>query len=687
MRRVCIPLLCLFVASIAVAAETVEGRWEGAISLPSMKLEVEVDLARSGELWQGDISIPVQQARDLPLTAISVEGARVAFRIQGVPGEPTFAGTVEGAVLRGTFTQGGQSFPFSLDRKEARNPVTAFASIDELVASALPAWDVPGLAVAVVEDGRVAWAKGFGLRDVDEKLPMTADTLLPIGSVTKSFTTTALGTLVDEGRLAWDEPVRTYLPWFRAKDEALTAGLTTRDMVTHRSGLPRHDLVWYNNQTLTRRQLAERIAHLEPSAGLRERWQYNNLMFLTAGVLLEELTGKSWEAAVRDRILAPLGMTRTTFRDEDSAKDPDHARPYREHQGRIEEIPFREVGNMGPAGSINSSVNEMARYALLHLEGGTHDGKRIVQPGTIREMHAPQMIVPRIPEFPDISPQSYGHGWFIDSYRAHRRVAHGGNIDGFSALLTLFPDDGIGIVAIANAGGTGLPGVITNHIADQLLGLDPRDWNGDALAKRAQSRTAAEEAGKRKTALRRPGAHLSHPLAEYAGEYEHPGYGLVRVEVADKTRLKASYNGIETWLEPWHFDVFNGLRNDADPTFEDMKYHFRDDVAGNIASVEAPFDPFVDPIVFRKLPDRKLSDPAHLAQYLGEYQLGPQTITVSLRGKKLVLNIAGQPPYLLAPAIDGWYDFEALTGFRARFTGDTVELSQPNGLFVAKRKG
>lgn len=678
-----LALAFLFFAAAQVSAETLTGRWNGSVKLAeAMNLVVEIDVDANGK---GDITIPAQGARDLPLT-VTVDGDKVTLVINGVPGNPTFNGTLKGDDLSGTFTQGGQSYPFTLARGAKADPAAKLAGMDDFINGALEPWDVPGIAVAVVADGKTIWSKGFGKRNIEQNLPMTADTLLPIGSITKSFTTLLMGMLVDEGKLEWDKPVRTYVPEFRTADEMLTARLTPRDLVTHRTGLPRHDLSWYNNAELTRAQIVGRLAHLETSEDLRSRYQYNNLMFLAGGFLVEEITGQPWEDVARARVLGPLGMTRSTFADTESAKDPDHARGYREDDDRILEMPFREVGNMGPVGSINSSANEMAKYALLQLNRGKFGDRQLVQTGTVREMHTPQMTAGSLPDQPEVGPAAYGLGWVIDTYRGKLRVAHGGNIDGFSALLTFFPNDGVAIVALANANGTGLPGIVRNHIADRMLDLPVRDWSAEALGRRELSRKAARQAEEKKTATRRTGTKPSHGLADYAGDYEHPGYGVVRIEQIASDKLQATYNRIVTPLEHWHYDVFNGAKNEKDPTFEDMKYHFRGDLTGNIATLEASFEPRVDPIVFRKKPDARLTDPKHLQQYLGDYLLGPQTINVSLRGTRLVMTIANQPPYELLPDIDGWFNLKGLTGFRTRLTGETLELSQPGGLFTATRK-
>ena len=686
--RIAASFWLLVIFSLSAFAADPAGRWKGAIEIPGSRLEVEVDLESSAGAWKGDITIPAQGARDLPLEAVAVEGSQASFRIAGVPGEPTFKGELssDGNTLSGSFTQGGQSFPFSLSRGDATDHAAKLQPFDKLVSEAIAAWHVPGVAIAVIADGKVVHAKGYGMRDVENGLPMTADTLLPIGSSTKAFTTFAIGTLVDEGKVEWDEPVGKYLHWFRLTDPNMTAGMVVRDLVTHRSGYPRHDLIWYNNDELNRRELVESLAHVAPSAPVRARFQYNNLMYLTAGHLIEELTGKRWEDAVRERILAPLGMTRTNFADSVSAIDPDHARGYRRDDDKTILMPFREVGEMGPAGSINSTINEMSRWVRMLLASGTLDGKKLIEPVTWDELRTPQVAIPSLPRDPQFSTPTYAHGWFVDSYRGHLRTHHGGNIDGFSALVTLFPNDGVGIVALSNANGTPIPNLMTLHAADLLFDLSGKDWNAEALARREKGEAVDKEAEQKKTAARVKGTKPSHAITDYAGDYRAPGYGLLRVEHASG-KLAATYNRIATPLEHWHYDVFNGLENPNDPVFEDMKYHFQSDLNGNVSSVRVAFEPNVEPIVFHKEAPAWMSDPAELAKFTGEYELGPQTITVSVRGSHLVVAIQGQPPYELVPGAGGWFDFEKLDGFRIRFPdAATMELHQPNGLFTAKRK-
>jgi len=475
-------------ASLAAECKDLAGRWQGEISVPAMKLTINVDFRRADSGWEGDISIPAQGAKDLALANIFLKDSRISFDMPGVPGSPKFKGTVteDRRRISGDFTQSHQTFPFTLERGASAEAKAkqALEGFDEFISKAIEDWNLPGLAIGIVVEGEAVYAKGFGRRNIEKGLPVTTKTLFAIGSCTKAFTTFVMGTLVDEGKLDWDKPVVNFLPGFRLYDEYATAHITPRDLVTHRSGLPRHDLVWYNNLTTSRKEMVERLRHLEPNKELRERYQYNNMMFTTAGYLVGQLTGGTWEDAVRSRIFKPLGMTQSNFSVLDSQKTDDFALPYREKDNKIQKMPFRNIDLIGPAGSINSCIEDMTNWLIVHLNNGEFQGKRILKEASCRELHTPQMAIPALPKEPHVSPGSYALGWLTDTYRGHYRVHHGGAIDGFTATVTLFPYDGVGIVALANRSGTPVPGLVTQHAADRLLGLEKRDWNAEALAKR-----------------------------------------------------------------------------------------------------------------------------------------------------------------------------------------------------------
>ncbi len=677
----------------------IAGHWEGAIKLPSGALNISVDFASSpdGKL-SATITIPQQGAKDLPLANVGFDNGEVAFSLPNVPGDPKFRGklSADGQKIEGTFSQGGANLPCALERKT--DPVAAaketLAGFDDVVTDAMKKFEVPGMAIAIVKNKEVIYAKGFGQRDVEKQLPVTADTLFAIGSSSKAFTTFVLGTLVDEGKIEWDKPVRNYIPGFKLYDPSMTERLSVRDLVTHRSGLPRHDLVWYNNYDATRESLVRRLAYLEPSADLREKWQYNNLMFLTAGYLTEVITGKTWEDAVRARVLDPLGMKRSNFSVNDSQKDSDFAQPYGKRDGKIEKLPFRPITNIGPAGSINSSVNEMARWVTAHLNGGKYGDKKIAEAATVDDMHRPYMTTGVSSEFPEIVGGEYALGWFVDTYRGHRRVQHGGNIDGFSANVVLFPKAGLGMVVLTNLNGTPLRDLITQVAADRLLKLPSIDWITQGAARRALAERAGKEGEKKKEVTRVQGTQPSHKLEDYAGDYEHPGYGVLKVAIVGEGRdgkLEAVFNNIGTPLEHWHYDTFNGGKA-KDPTFSDMKYSFQTDVNGYVAKVSAQFEPSVKEIVFAKKPDARLFDPGYLARYTGAYDLMGQTINVSLKGAALVAIIGGQPPMDLVPGLSGDFTLKQVQVVSIHFVMDdkgsaaSFELRQPGTVLTAKRK-
>lgn len=693
-----LPLLLLLpLAAVPPAAaepSPLMGHWEGAIEIPGSPLQILTDFSQKGDgTLTGTITIPAQMAKNLPLAAIKVYQGQAAFEIEGVPGKPAFMGrfSPDGRSLSGDFSQSGQTFPFSLalGASPAESDKGTLEGFDAVVEKALKDFEVPGLAIAIVRESEVIYAKGFGYRDVEKKLPVTPDTLFAIGSCTKAFTALLLGTLVDEGTLAWDEPVRHYIPEFRLKDPSASERITVRDLLCHRSGLPRHDLVWYNHQGLGRKELVARLAHLEPSADLREKFQYNNLMFLTAGYLVERVTCKTWEQAIRQRILEPLGMKRSNFDVTESQGDPDFAQPYETRDEKVVKVPFRPIGNMGPAGSINSSAGEMARWVTAQLGGGRCGEGRIASASAVEETHLAQMTTGETATLPEFTPGDYGLGWGVDTYRGHRRVSHGGGIDGFISQVVLYPQDGLGIVVLTNSSSSDLASLVERTAADRLLKAAPKDWLGESLGKKALAQSAMKEAKQKKASVRRSGTSPAHRLDEYAGEYEHPGYGVLKVS-GEGGKLIVAYNGIATPLEHWHFDTFTGAKG-ADPVFEDQKYTFRTDANGNVASVASAFEPAVDDIVFRKKPDARLSDASYLQRFVGRYELPGQMVTIGLKGSALTVLVPGQPLYDLLPDLGGQFVLKQAKIISLRFVEaagggvESVEFLQPEGVFTARR--
>ncbi len=693
-------ILALLVASAAAQSPSPAGDWTGSIEVPGAPLDVTVHLETGAGGWRGDIDIPAQDASDLPLEHIAIDASSVTFAIADVPGTPTFRGELaaDGNHLAGTFTQGGQQLTFALLRHD-RDTVQDATATDSLFAGFADWLDgsreplhVPGCAVAIVKGDELLATFASGQRDADGKLPVTADTLFAIGSSTKAFTTFALATLVDEGRLQWDEPVRTWLPEFGLTDETVAAHITPRDLVTHRSGMPRHDLAWYG-ATFQRAEMVARLRWLPLSHGLREQFQYNNLMFLCAGHLAERITGSTWEDLVRERILAPLGMQRTNFAVGSSAADADHAEPYRRDDAadRTEHIPFRECASIGPAGSINSSVREMANWVAVHLRGGRHGDRRLLAAATVKELHRVQIPMDAH-ERPTnlIVDVGYALGWMVDVYRGHRRVHHGGNIDGFSAMVTLLPDDGYGFVVLTNLDGSPLPELVARNLCDRVLQLDPHDWRKDVLQMVANAQAKASRGKDGAERERHTGTTPSHPLAAFAGDYADQGYGTTSVQF-DGQDLRIAFHGLKGVLEHWHYDVFRIASSADSPELVGIPVQFASDFDGEIESVRAPLDPTVAPIVFRRVADARLRDPAFLDRLAGDYDLDGTVATFGRRGNQLTVSVAGQF-YVLAPRLGLIFDLEHMHGYSVRFllsaddavTG--VRFRQPDGVFEGTRK-
>lgn len=478
-------------------------------------------------------------------------------------------------------------------------PEPGLEGIEALVETAMKDWAVPGVAVGVIRDGAVALERGYGYRDLDDSLPVTERTLFAIGSITKSFTVTALGMLEDEGRLEWDAPVRRYLPDFELKDPVAAQRMSVRDLLTHRSGLPRHDFVWYGSE-LTRDELYRRIRYLEPSADFRSVYQYQNLMFMTAGYLAGRQAGVSWESLIGDRILKPLGMERTNFSVNSSQRADDFAYPYVKVGGEVRGTAFRNVDAVGPAGSINSSVTEMLRYLQLHIGEGSVDGRRLLSIENAREMRIPQIVVPAGESWPELGRPSYGMGFILRSYCGHDLIYHGGGIDGFVSMLSFMPESRTGVVVLTNLSGQNpLPALLTYHIYDRLLGHVRVDWSG-RFRQRAEEGGSAD--GDENEIVRVEGTRPSHELREYTGTYVHAAYGAVLIETS-REELRMTFHGITTPLRHFHYDVF-AVPDGSQSPFGELKVMFLYDKAGRIDRIAIALEPAVPDIVFTRSDER-----------------------------------------------------------------------------------
>lgn len=438
--------------------------------------------------------------------------------------------------------------------------------LDDYITAAMEAWEVPGLAIAVVHDGRTVYERGYGVRDVTTGEPVDEHTLFAVGSTSKAFTSATLGMLVDEGRLGWDDRVIDHITWFEMYDAYATRELTVRDLLTHRSGLARGDAVWYS-WPHDRNEIIRRVRYLEPTRSFRGAWQYQNLMFLTAGEVVHAVSGQSWDDFVAERIFAPLGMDRSVTSASALPHMDNVASPHVPVDGTPTPVAHKNIDNVGPAGSIYSSVSQMARWVALHLESGVHGGARLVSDSVMAEMHYPQMAIQA--DAPEnrlhsrdavMNFNAYGLAWWVLDYRGRKVVDHGGGIDGMRAHVAFMPEKGVGMVALSNARPNNLIVALMyrvfDHYLDGSVGRESADWSTLMLAEMKEGEARAAEARRELEAGRAMGTSPSRPLAEYAGAYEEEYHGVVDI-LHEDGGLRLSLGGKTTGrLDHWHHDVF-----------------------------------------------------------------------------------------------------------------------------------
>jgi CubicO group peptidase (beta-lactamase class C family) len=442
------------------------------------------------------------------------------------------------------------------------DPVAAFAALAE---QGRVDWGVPGLAVAVVRDGRVLLAQGYGVREAGKPERVDADTLFAAASTTKAMTAAAIGMLVDEKQLGWDDSVRKFVPELRLGDAELADSLTVRDLLTHHTGLPGTDFLWYAFDGDWRAILA-RLARVEPSAPARSRFEYQNVMYGLAGDIVGRVSGLPWAEFVRRRLFEPLGMTHTVPLGAEAVRQTNMVTPHSREDG-----PFRSwetllaVDPIPAAGSVWTSAHDLAKWIsfLLAPESVKRaDGAPLLAPETVEELFRPQVVIQPGAFYPTVEKTeprwtTYGLGWFQHDYRGRKVDFHTGSIDGLVALVGLAREARFGIAVLGNLDHAELRHALLYSALDLFLdgGLS-RDWNAELRALYDGERAKAEQERAALEAKRVPGARPSRALADYAGTYTDPLYGTVRVALEGEALRVALGRFLLGRAEPWHFDTF-----------------------------------------------------------------------------------------------------------------------------------
>ncbi len=703
MRPILSFFLLAFLSLTTLSAQSdnlVAGDWEGTLDLPGLKLKLQLTVTGDNEATSIKVDVPQQGIAGMDATDVVLTGDSLRFKLPDVPGNAGWSGTFQSAPsaealdsLLGSWTQGGRAMALNFARPSGPLAGPALQAnlekIETYAAELLERMNVPGAGIAIVHGDEVVKSFGVGYADIEGERPATGNTVYAIGSCTKAFTAFGNALLVDEGKLEWDKPIREYMPDFRMYDNFATEQMTAVDLLTHQSGLPRHDLIWYLNETLTREDLFDRLRYLEPTKSFRSTWQYQNLMYMTAGLLTERISGMSWEDYTRENILEPLGMKSANF-DITSLPDlPDYALGYVEkEEGELEVMPYHPITAAGPAGSINASAADMGKWVSLHLNGGKVGDTQLITASSLRNLHRSRMYTGG--GGAQVSHSGYALGWFTYDWNGNYIVEHGGNIDGFSASVYMAPKENVGFVILTNKNGTGYGSFVARYALDALTGKETTDYYTADQNKDEDEEEEEKDAEEEEEETESPFADTEpqRDNAAYAGTYLHPGYGEVVITATDD-ELSLNYGTLNGKLSHHHFETF---RAEMESIGQEIEIHFVAGANGKIRSIEIEAEPSLGhPIVFEKQADASMKSAEYLDKLAGNYKLDGQILTITRVRDYITLDVPGQPTYDLEADGENEFKLTIASGYSVEFHFEdgkvvALELHQPNGNFRAERE-
>lgn len=441
------------------------------------------------------------------------------------------------------------------------------ADLDAYVASSMKTFDVPGMAVAIVKDGKILVAKGYGVRKLGDPTAVDEFTMFAIGSNTKAFTTAALATLVDEHKLSWDDPVYQRLPGFVMYDPYVSHEMTIRDLLTHRSGmgLGEGDLLFWPHTTYTREDVIYKLRFMKPQSSFRSHYAYDNLLYMTAGQIIPAVTGTTWDDYIRQRIFTPLGMNHSNVSNAEFKSGDDYAFPHSRVDGKLQVIPFGPLDNAGPAGAINSCAADMAKWVQLQLNRGKFTGRegRLFSEERSKEMWSGQTILPIGDPPPPLAGlkanfADYALGWGLRDYHGRKLIGHTGGVGGFVSRVMLVPEENLGVVVLTNAEEGGAFDSILYHVLDHYFRLPPTDWIAAFKAVKDKEEAESAETMKKAEGARDASSKPSLPLEKYAGVYNDAWYGPITIRM-ENGGLVISFDRTPSMtgdLQHWQHDTF-----------------------------------------------------------------------------------------------------------------------------------
>ncbi|WP_312923246.1 serine hydrolase [Empedobacter brevis] len=456
--------------------------------------------------------------------------------------------------------------------------------LDKEIDNLLKVYNAVGLSVAIVEDNKTIYSQGFGFRDFENKLPATANTIFPIGSITKSFTAALLGKLESENQLSLKDKPSFYLPKFQFYNTQMDNLVTIEDLLSHKSGIGSVDGTYVLFPTRERTQLMERLKYLKPNGAIKDSWIYSNLGYVVAGTIVEKITNDTWEKNIQEKILSPLQMNNSSTSISEMLAANDYSFGYGINNNKSQKVLFSELNNGKPAGAINSSANDMANWMMVWLNNGQFNNQQILSPGFIQAAESYKAIDNGLPpegSAPSVYTFGYGYGWKINSNKGHYKVHHGGNVSGFSSQLALFPTDKLGIIVLTNQHNSILPYIVTDIITNRMLKLPKTKW--DKYPVKVDEISIVSKDINAINLDKKP----THNLNDYCGKYSNLGYGIFEI-VNENNKLFAVFPDFKFQLEHQHYDVFvlKAIKEIPQIMNPEFYLNFSLDLKGNISSVK-----------------------------------------------------------------------------------------------------
>jgi CubicO group peptidase (beta-lactamase class C family) len=551
---------------------------------------------------------------------------------------------------------------------------------DAYMEQTLKDWNTPGVGVGIVVGDKLVFAKGYGYRDYEKKLPFTPKTMQPIASNSKLFTAVAAGMLVDEGKLTWDKPIRESVPTIEFYNDQLNSNVTLRDMLSHRTGVTRHDLIWFKSP-FTRKELFEKLKYLEPQEPMRTTFLYNNLMFAAVGQIIELKSGKRWEDFVRERILTPLDMNTTNYTIADMLKQPDYGVPYREKRDSFElyKIPYYEdTEGVAPAGAVISNIDELSHWLIALMNDGKYNGKQVLPADVLKATLQPAIGLPNATGealgYWELLNSAYGMGRDTASYRGKLLTYHGGDLPGFHSQVSFMPNDKIGVIVfVISDHSAPLYNIISYNVYERLLGMDQTPWSQRMLTRRLAGKKAGTEARAKAGGDRVLNTKPSHPLADYAAEYENPAYGILKIGLQGD-QLQFGFHEFHFPLSHFHYDRFD---TPDDEQYGRFSLNFLMNPQGDIHEAVMSLDEAE--VVFTRKPETL--DPKLLEKLAGTY-MTPTNVKFEVRyqpGAGLAIAFPGAPPQPLI-------HIKGMQFRTPRFADDVYEFVLENGQVKALKE-